>query len=166
MKHIATKFFQDNPSLKDGVLKAYYAYHAPHFRLDDKAHNFTNSSRASVCQWCGRSREDVRWDDIDPQCQSRPLLKSVEDVILEEECKAFSLLEKASIHIPKIVSKLGLSGETLAVLHHTHGYDPETVAGCVDLSSENIKDYHEHMENQRNQSRQSRTVEVIKMEVL
>ena len=160
-RQIALKYFRENPEARDGVMKAYHAYNVPHFRLDLKAHNFPTALRESACQWCGRTREQVRWDELPPECQKRPPVPEIEDVILGEERKAFALLARAEKEVPKLVTKLGMNGETLAVLHHTHGYDPETVASIVDVPPQMLADYHAAMETERARSRAAQVKEVI-----
>src|SRR5436190_6944174 len=95
--HICREYFREHPEAKDGVMKAYYAYHVAHFRCDPKGHNFTSGSHQSKCQWCQRSREMVRHDDLPAECQKRPANADVPiaDVVLNEEQKTFALLAKA-----------------------------------------------------------------------
>ena len=159
--YTARKYFDTNPEAKNGVMKAYYAYHAPHFRLEPKGHNFTSSSRESKCSWCGRSRELVRHDALPPECQMRPEMPDVADVILGEESRAFALLKKAEIEVPKIAAKLGMSGETLAMLHHTYGHDPESVASVTDVPPQMLEDYHAAMETEKHRSRAAKKKTVI-----
>lgn len=78
-----------------------------------------------------------------------------------EERKAFALLARAENDVPKLVAKLGMNGETLAVLHHTHGYDPETVASIVDVPPQMLADYHAAMATERARSRTAQVKEVI-----
>ena len=160
-RQIALDYFRENQGARDGVMKAYHAYNVPHFRCDSKAHKFGSSMRESKCHWCGRSREDVRWDDLPPECKKRPELEDVDDVILGEEQKAFALLNRAAKDVPKLVAKMGMSGDTLAVLHHTHGYDQETVAGVVDVPPQMLADYHTAMETERARSRAAQVKQVI-----
>lgn len=54
-----------------------------------------------------------------------------------------------------------MSGETLAVLHHTHGYDPETVDGVVSVPPQIMADYHTAMETERDRSRAAIVREVV-----
>ena len=162
---IAHQYFKDHPDAKDEVMKAFFAYHT-HLRGHPEAHNFLTSLRESECQWCGRSREMVRWDDLPPQCAKRPFVPEIKDCIRSEEEKAFALLEKAAKDAPKLVAGMGMSGETLAVLHHTHGYDPETLAGVVRIPDELMKDYHMEMEKQRALSRACHVKEVINVKGL
>jgi len=157
----AFKYFEDHPSERDGVMKAYYAYHAPHFRLEPKGHNFGSALRESQCHWCGRSRETVRWDDLPAECCARPSLPDIEETIFSEEEKAFVLLERAVYDVPRLVSKLGMSGDTLAILHHTHGFDAETVSCIVDVSPQMLSDYHVAMELERERSRGAQVKDVI-----
>jgi alanyl-tRNA synthetase len=103
----------------------------------------------------------VRWDDLPPQCQKRPELPDIADTIQGEEEKAFALLDKATREVPKIVAKRGMSGETLAVLHHTHGYDPETVDGVVSVPPQIMADYYTAMETERDRSRAAIVREVV-----
>ena len=160
-RQIALEYFRENPEARDGVMKAYHAYNVPHFRCDPKAHNFPTALRESACVWCGRTREQVRWDELPPECAKRPPVPEIEDVILGEERKAFALLARAEKDVPKLVVKLGMNGETLAVLHHTHGYDPETVASIVDVPPQMLADYHAAMETERARSRAAQVKEVI-----
>jgi len=142
-------------------MKAFHAYHVPHFRCDPKAHNFTSSLRESACRWCGRTREQVRWDDLPAECAKRQPSPEIEDVIIGEERKAFDLFARAEKEVPKLVAKLGMSGESLAALHHTHGYDPETVTGIVDVPPQMLADYHAAMQSERVRSRAAQSKEAI-----
>jgi hypothetical protein len=154
-KELAVQYFNDNPSQRDEVLKAYFAFHVPHFRLDEDSHNFTTGDRESNCLWCGRTREMVRYDDLPGPCQARPEIIPISQSILEEEKKAFKLFDSASKNVPKLISKMGLTGKTLAILHHTHGYDPETVAGIVEIPSKLMDDYKLEMELEKARSREN-----------
>jgi ribosomal protein S14 len=158
---IAAQYFAEHPEAKADVIKAYYAYHAPHFRLEPKGHNFPSGSRESQCVWCGRSREMVRHDQLPPVCLERPELREVADVIRAEEEKAFALLARARTDVPKLVARLGMSGETLAVLHHTHGHDPETVAALVPVPPQMLADYHAAMEAERERSLRRRKKKIL-----
>ena len=150
-------------------MKAYHAYNVPHFRCDPKAHNFGSSLRESACRWCGRTREQVRWDELPPECAKRPPVPGIEDVILGEERKAFALLARAEKDVPKLVARLGMNGETLAGLHHTHGYDPETVTMALEVPHSELAmkikalrpDYEAAMETERARSRAAQVKEVI-----
>lgn len=151
-------------------MKAWYAYHAPHFRVmtEMPLHNFTNGSRESKCVWCGRSREMVRHDELDARCQKRPKeIKSIKDVLREEEEHAMALADRAQKDVPKLVAKMGMTGETLAVLHHTYGHDPETVATVIDVPPQVLADYHAAMEMEKVRSRaaQKKTVVTVKTEL-
>ena len=165
MQNIVTSYFQSHPEARDGVMKAWYAYHAPHFRCDPSSHNFSSALRESRCAWCGRSREDVRWDNLPSECQKRPQIAEIDDTIFDEEKKAFALFGRADVEVPKLVEKFGLSGSTLATLHHTHGFDPETVAGIVDVPKQMIEDYHTAMEKERELSRSSQVKKLISVQI-
>lgn len=131
MKEIVLEYFAEHPEAKDDVMKAYYAFHAPHFRLDVNAHNFTTQQRTSCCLWCKRSRENVRWDDLPPQCQQRPAFidMDIADVIKQEEEKAFILQQQARTEVPKLIKKYGgtLTPKVITKLYSTHGYDEDTI---------------------------------------
>lgn len=161
IRKIVHEYFTTHPDAHNEVMKAYHAYNVPHFRLDSKGHNFPTALRESACQWCGRTREQVRWDEMLPECAKRPQLPEIENVILGEELKAFSLIARAEKDVPNLVAKLGMNGETLAVLHHTHGYDPETVASIVTVPPQILADYHAAMETERARSRAAQVKEVI-----
>lgn len=161
LRFIVTKYFEEHPEAKDGVMKAYYAYRAPHFRLEPKGHNFSNGARESKCSWCGRSRELVRHDDLPAECQKRPEMPDVADVIRGEEEAAHVLIGKAERDANKLVAKMGMSGETLAVLHHTYGHDPETVATVIDVPPQTLADYHAAMEEEKARSRAAQKKTVV-----
>lgn len=151
MNHI--KYFTDHPEALDAVRKAYYAYHAPHPRLDSKAHFFDSDSRKSRCVWCDRSREQVRWDEFQPECSSRQHLPYIKETILTEENMFHALIEKGKDFIPKYIDKHGMSGQSLAILHHTHGYDPETVISVMEFDErEHLPGYEAAMAEHRRKS--------------
>lgn len=164
LRQIANEYFDQHPEARDGVMKAYYAFHAGHFRLEAHGHNFLSASRQSKCAWCGRSREQVRYDDLPAQCQNRPDLPEVVDAIQSEEERTFALLTHAEKDVPRLVAKMGMSGDTLAILHHTYGYDPETVASVINVPQAMLADYHAAMETEKVRSRgaQKRTVVAVK----
>ena len=201
LRPLAEKYFDDHSEAKNGVMKAYYAWHddieAPY------RHVFVGEERHSECRLCGRSREQVRYDDQPASCavaekaadmngvhrfgasapwtrcihcdQTReelddwlqpklggygykqcPKYKAtdIKGTLYAEEVKFLKLLERAEKEVPRIIKKLGgMSGETLAILHHTHGYDPETVDGVVPVPSHIMADYHTAMETERERSR-------------
>lgn len=127
-KEVAVEYFENNENAKDEVMKAYYAYHAPHFRETEDGHNFRGVLRESRCEWCGRSREMVRWDDLPPQCLSRPsVLPSIEDVVKEEELKCISLQKKSKSIIERVFAKMGDNEESRAYLWDTHGIPEEII---------------------------------------
>jgi len=153
------KYFQENPSAKDGVMKAFFAYHA---ESDfPRAHIFGSDSRESTCRYCGRSRELVRNDDLAPECQSRPEAPNIAGIIHNEEHKAFQLLQKAGTEVPRLIANHGMSGETLAILHHTHGFDAETVDAIIPVPRSIMESYHSKMEEERERSRKAFKPKVI-----
>ena len=160
--NVAQAYFDQNPEAKDSVMKAYYAFHVRHFRDDGRSHNFPGTLRGSKCQWCGRSREDVRYDALPPECASRPAIPDIEESIMSEEERAFDLLDRAATGVPKLVERHGMSGKTLAMLHHTHGFDPETVSGIVDVPPELLAEYHVEMDKERERSAAAHISEEIR----
>lgn len=162
-REIADAYFKANPEAKDDVMAAYYAYHAGHFRTEPFGHNFTSGLRESKCVWCNRSREMVRHDELPPICLNRPDLKDVAEVIRDEEVIAFGLFAKAEADVKRAVAKRGMSGDTLAILYHTHGHDPETVAAITEVSPQAMADFYANMEVERARSRASmkRTVVTV-----
>lgn len=159
-------YFRDHPDARDGVLKAYYAYHAPHFRCEPTLplHNFTNAARWSRCAWCGRSREEVRHDDQPAHCTRRPDLPTVTDVLRGEEVRALAMTERAARDVPAVLRKLGMTGEALAVLHHTYGHDPETVATIATVPQQLLADYHAAMDAERERSKAAHVRERVTAE--
>ena len=160
---VALCFRQSHPEFRESVLKAYYAYHAEHFRCVPQGHNFLNGSRESACSWCGRTREQVRWDELPPECADRPPMPDIEDTILSEEKKMWLLLDRAEKEVPALVAKHGMSGETLAMLYHTYGYDPETVASVVTVPPQMLAGYHAAMELERDRSRAAQVKVVVRV---
>ena len=92
------------------------------------------------------------------------VLPDVADVIRGEEEAAHALLGKAERDAKKLVSKMGMSGETLAVMHHTYGHDPETVATVIDVPPQMLAGYHAAMEMEKARCRaaQKKTVVTVK----
>jgi hypothetical protein len=164
LKEIVKQYHQEHPELQDSVLKAWYAWLAPHWFTspDMPLHNFTSSQRWSKCVNCGRSREDVRYDDLSPRCLKHVKPTPIEDVLREEEKNFSKLIERAKTFVPKFIEKNKLSGDTLAILHHTHGYEPETVATVCGVEiSIHMADYQIAMEEERARSRASQKKEII-----
>lgn len=130
-KQIAIDYFAANPKAKDDVVKAYYAWHAPHGALTADGHMFSNEQRWSQCIWCQRSREQVRYDDLPAQCQHRPVQQPITNVVRSEEERYFALLATASRVVPKVIAQRGNSPDTFNYLHATHGFDREIVEEII-----------------------------------
>lgn len=145
LKQTALDYFKEKPAERDGVMKAYYAYHENHFRLEPKGHNFRGVLRESKCVWCGRSREQVRHDDLPPHCLERPQdLPDTSSVILSEEVK-FQEHEDRSIPVAiKILTKMGDSEETRRFLYETHGIRDEVYDSCVDAFNQQLVEEDEY----------------------
>jgi hypothetical protein len=226
LRPIVTKYFDEHPESKDAVMKAAYAYHDDLWP-DDHAprHRFGGPERTATCSQCGRSREQVRWDELQPECALPELTKAeavkmhrytgampwahcihcgksreenadlesphpirgtwdvarllnnphygmkpcsdakqlpeIKDVLKREEEKASALFKRAETDVPKLVAKMGMSGETLAVLHHTHGFSPEIVEGIIAVPPQVMVDYHAAMEKESSRSRAAQKKTVI-----
>lgn len=132
--NIAQQYFADHPEAKDEVMRAFWAYHGPHHRLTEGAHNFPGIARSSVCVACGRSREMVRWDDLPPTCQAWKFI-DIAGVIKNEEEKFLRLqVGSRELILKKYSDASKLTGEILSMLHHTHGIDPTTVEDVLELN--------------------------------
>ena len=60
---IAINYFEENPKEKDSVLKAWYAFHAGHYRTETlPVHRFSSSQRWSKCSQCGAGHQSQQWD--------------------------------------------------------------------------------------------------------
>lgn len=151
MNHL--QYFTAHPEARENILKAFYAYHTHHPRHHEGAHHFSGPYRDSDCQWCGRTRELVRWDDLPAQCQQRPDAPDIAEVMRGEEEKAWALIVKAEREVPRLIARMGMSGETLAVLHHTHGFTPELFPDGVEVPAQVIADYNAAMEIEQQRSR-------------
>lgn len=137
---VARAYFAEHPEKLDDVRKATFAYHLPHVRSHPGAHNFGSVLADSECRWCGRTRTQVRWDDLPAECGSRPPLPEIEGTIETEERKAWALLARAEKEVPALWAR----GKSLTDLHQTYGYDPETVASIVPVSQEVLEGYAEN----------------------
>lgn len=161
---IRQRYFEQHPETKDGVLKAYFAFHVEHFRLEPWSHNFTSGDRHSRCIWCNRSRQDVRYDDLPPTCEHRPATADdpIEKSILEEELLADDLRQRSTAQILKLTQGTAMSGQLLATLHGTYGFDPEIVATVLgNIDEKHITDYHKARELERERSKAAHQTTVI-----
>ena len=164
LKKIVQQYHQEHPELQDSVLKAWYAWLAPHWNTmpEMPLHNFTSSQRWSKCVNCGRSREQVRYDELSPRCLNHIVPRDIKDVLREEEENFEQLSERAKKFVPKFIEKNKLNGNSLAILHHTHGVEPETVALVADVNiTPFMADYELAMEAERARSRASQKKEII-----
>lgn len=202
MKKLITNYFSNHLNQKDNAVKACYAYHDDIAKLN--GHTFQSAERDSQCTVCHRSREDVRWDEKQPQCihtshtgphrfgGSAPWIKcifcdntreelqdSIQDIpggygfknctkyreidiaaVLEtEETKFQHTQDKAQKIVPTYIEAHGLSGSSLAILHHTHGVVPELASIILDeeFDEQLIHDYETEMLVEKNRSRADTT---------
>jgi hypothetical protein len=120
---LVKQYFVDHPEQMDGVKRATFAYHRNH--RETGAHYFLTSMRDARCQWCGRAREMVRWDEYRPECSARPKWadEPIKDVVGREELLFLKVLVRAE-KLAREVDVTTLTGEALAHMHHTYGVDP------------------------------------------
>lgn len=113
----------DHPDAWDGVGRATYAYHKNH--REAGAHYFLTAMRDASCQWCGRSREEVRHGNEKPTCAARPKWadESIESVVAREEALFDKVLKRAK-KLAATIDVSALTGAELARMHHTYGVDP------------------------------------------
>jgi hypothetical protein len=138
---IVAGYFNDHPEMKQGVMKAYYAWHGGHFRTTDlPVHNFLSSQRWAKCMWCSRTREEVRWDELPASCDCRPQeIKSIQEVIFEETKKYQLLLDRSEKTTVSYFKHHVMSGKALASLKQTHGINPEDACDIMDVSFTELK---------------------------
>lgn len=158
------EYFDQHAEAKDGINKAGFAFHTE--RNEPGGHYFLSSLRESACHWCGRTREDVRYDDLPGPCENHQYPPDIKGIITGEEQRYFNLLKKGKEFIPKFISKYGMSGESLAVLHNTHGYDIETVGGIVEVPRDMVSEYDAVMERERSKSRACQVKKLIHVEIM
>ena len=147
----ARTYFAEHPDAMDEVRKATFAYHFNHIRAHPEAHNFGSVLPSAACRWCGRTREQVRWDDLPPECSDRPELPEVAATIAAEERKAWARVAAAEEEVPALIAK----GLSLADLHRTHGFDPDTVATVSPVSAAMLAQYEQDMAGERELSRRN-----------
>ena len=149
--------YNSDKKFQNDVKKAWYAYHAGHFRLHSDTHNFPTEQRESVCMWCGRSRETVRWDYAPPKCFNRPSEEQldVEAVIAKEEENFTFLMNRAETIIPKLLKRAKLDGKLLSDLHTTYGIYPEIVEFFIDgnLDKYIMQEYDEERTKRKNSNK-------------
>ncbi len=158
-------YLSEHPEAVDSIEKAHYAWHAGSYQEELGNHHFSGVLRCSTCAFCGRSREEVRYDDLPGKCQNIPInaYKDIQLTIHEEELLYFQLLERGETEIPKLVEKHGLSAETLFLLRGTHGYDVEVVSSVlgVDIDKDMVADYEALMDLERETCRKRQKKEII-----
>ncbi len=163
-RQIVDGYLADHPEVKAEINRAILAYHSDRWTLG--GHLFSGvyipgqlgGGSESVCQWCGRSREQIRWDDLPPKCAGRPKDADMYvGVVMRREEQLFArVIERASQMAVKI-DPTTLTGEELAIIHHTHGIDPSMLeialmeAGCGPLP----QDLHDAYQVAYDQHRQT-----------
>jgi len=129
-REIVNSYLVGHPEAKDEIRHAMFAYNTEHFSQCPGAHHFATSfhvheNRQEECFWCKRTREQIRWSDLPPECAARP--ESADESIKSIIDKEIALFSKVLERAKKIALSLDIktiTGEDLARLHHTHGVDP------------------------------------------
>lgn len=177
LKSIVKSYFELNPDKFEEVKKATYAWHNPnlpfgHAFLNEKPdpHRLSRSPeifnstecRDAKCSKCGRTREQVRYDDLPAKCsvENEEMGEKIKTILRKESEGFIKLLSRAEKEAPKYIQKLGLSGKTLAYLHTTHGFPPES---CVEswIFKAYEAEYEQEMEKERALSRSKQVKKVI-----
>lgn len=170
VEEIFDKYFRNNRENYALLERASFAYFFN--RVENGSHNFYSQISKKVhsevyffsppsqdnetCAWCGLTRDQIRWNDSDPRCQSRPdgFPLGIGNVIKKEEEMFLKMIENGKSVIPKILKKKfngKVTADALFFLHTTHGYDPETVESVmgVDVDREEKIQYDKLMVKHR-----------------
>ena len=156
-KEIFNKYFKGKPAFDD-LEKATFAYH---FKSRDNAsaHSFRNTVgslginilsasdytynklKNEKCEWCGRSRRSIRFDELPAACSARPKEAnlSIAETLRNEETNYFALLERGKEAIPQLINrkfKGKVSAEVLFYCQTTLGYEPDIVSAIMDVDIE------------------------------
>lgn len=164
----ALSYFRNNNDKNNLVKKATFAwanpgtcnahfFEASHFEKDPRV--CSPVFRADKCKWCGRTREEVRYDALPYYCEKVPdVIEHIKDTLFAEEEKTFKLIARAEKEVPKILQKMGMSGKTLMYMHETHGFVIEIVEALMDISKEVKAEYEIEYELAQNKSRADRQI--------
>lgn len=143
------KYFKGKPAADD-IEKATFAYHWtqvdhlnghhwPSGHYDHKSgRDMPDHIRFEKCHICGRTRHDVRWDDLPAHCSNvgRP---TIAEVLHSEEEHFLNMLDRAEHKIPDILAKRfkgELTAEALFFLQSSVGYPPDVIAMFADQNLE------------------------------
>lgn len=129
----------ENNDFYNSVKKATFAYHMKRGESPN-AHYFLTGLRDSVCYLCGRTREQVRWDDLPAECSCAKTYDIGGTILKEEE--SFEAVKNRAKKIADSSRVENMTGKNLCVLHHTHGIDPSILecVGCK-ISQQQHDDY-------------------------
>ena len=160
----ARAYFEQHPEMKDWVVKANYAWRE-NYQANPLAHKFPTAERTSCCVWCGRSREEVRHDELPAGCAQRPEPPDTAGIIKGEEESVFALMKRAETLVPKLLDKHGIKGATLFLLHSTHGIDPDMIYDLFGMRFEDevMADYRRLQQEDQEKSRQAIKRQEIKV---
>lgn len=158
-RELFDKYFVCQPAMDD-LVKATYAYHTLHnatsdahlFRTvmdSDTFHSQTRyeKMRDEECEWCGRSRREIRFDSLPAHCESRPQSanESISWNLHEEEKKMFALLEAGPEKLQKVLREKFdsvISADALFYFQTSLGYEPDIVSTLLDVEVEKfMEDY-------------------------
>lgn len=166
---IFEKYFKNQPVF-DALERAHIAYHTT-CRDNDESHSFKHTMNSldinirkssnhilekfqnEKCEWCNQSRREIRFGSGSPNCKSRPTAAnaSIEEALTGEEVRYFALLESASDIIPKVINAKfagNISPEALIYCQTTLGYEPDIVAGVMDVDTERMMPRYEELMNE------------------
>lgn len=164
VKELSIEFLKDwfnkNPQYKNDVNKAHYAYFINWPEKHAHRYNGTvgyEDRYNERCYICGRSRFDVRWDDRPGECEfySYKNPEEVANILYDEEIKFAHKIKSLENIVPSVIEKKGLSGSTLAFLHHTYGGDIDIVQGIIgEIPLSVIKEYNIEIEKHNETGKQ------------
>ena len=159
MKSKLLEYFESHPEARNQVMKAYYAYHAD--VTQDHSHKFEKTVE-SRCAECGRTREEVRWDELPPTCLKWKEPESVSSIIHNEEKKYWKLVSRMEPFVGKFFKDKAVTGEHLAYLHQTHGFPAEDVCEIMGVKFESVRaDYEASEASHADIGKQSFTPEIV-----
>lgn len=120
--------------------KEFHAYRTS-WQENIRAHKFLGKWSSSACEWCGRTRGEVRFDNLPPHCLERP--ERMPLTPMNED--AWRVLDRACKIVLPILRKRELTPQLLVVLHRTLGFPMEVVATITPVSNKEKLEYQKLM---------------------
>lgn len=167
-KETVLNYFNSNPDKYELVKKATFAWSNPsscnahffeesHFEKDPNV--CAAEFRDDKCNWCGRTREEVRHDSLPYYCEKAPdVIEHIKNTLHVEDGKTLKLIDRADKEVPKIIKKMGMSGKTLMYMHETHGFVIEIVEALMHISEKDKEEYELEFEIAQRKSRADRQI--------